>query len=157
MIAYRAVAPLIEALVPPRLDHSRIGWTPADQRLTQIFSIWQAELENPDFRSNPKDLIEIGILSFRRATLVTFFLISKKGSSKLLPLLGRTAGFGLLRITLLIFVYLTLYSAIFFLCDLTDKFSKARRHAHDIPNFKIPLDIIYLLIIYLGENQSFII
>ena len=88
---------------------------------------------------------------------MTFFLISKKGSFKLLPLLGRMDGFGLLRITLLIFGYLTLHSTIFFLCGLADKFSKAIRHLYDLPNLKIPLDIIYLGIIYLGENQSFII
>ena len=74
---------------------------------------------------------------------MTFFLISKKGSSKLLPLLGRMGGFGLLRITLLIFIYLMLHSMIFFVCGLADKFSKARRHAYDIPNLKIPLDSIY--------------
>ena len=28
VIVCRAAAPLIEALVPPRLDHSRIGWAP---------------------------------------------------------------------------------------------------------------------------------
>ena len=88
---------------------------------------------------------------------MTFFLISKKGSSKLLPLLGRTGGFGLLRITLLIFVYLTLHSAIFFPCGLADKFSKARRHAYDASSLKIPLSIIDLHLIYLGENLSFII
>ena len=67
-MACGAVAPLIEALVPPRLDHSRIGWAPAVQRLTQIFPTWQSELENPDFRPKQKDLMETVILSFRRAT-----------------------------------------------------------------------------------------
>ena len=68
MIACRAVAPLIEALVPRRLDHSRIGWAPAVQRLTQTFPTWQPELENPDFRPKQKDLMEIVMLSFRSAT-----------------------------------------------------------------------------------------
>ena len=67
VIACRAVAPLIEALVPPRLDHSRIGGAPAVQRLTQIFPTWQSELENPDFRPKQKDLVEAVMLSFRRA------------------------------------------------------------------------------------------
>ena len=88
---------------------------------------------------------------------MTFFLISIKGSSKFLPFLGRTDGFGLLRITLLIFIYLTLHSMIFFLCDLIDKFLKAIRYVYDMFNLKIRLDPIYLYIIYLGENQSFII
>ena len=88
---------------------------------------------------------------------MTFFLISIKGSSKLLPLLGRTGGFGLLRITLLIFIYLTLHSTIFFLCGLADKFSKTIRYTYDLPILKIPLDAIYLRVVYLGENQSFII
>ena len=157
MIAYRAVTPLIEALVPPWLDHARIGWTPAIQRLTQIFPLWQAELENPDFRPKQQDLMEIEILSFRRATSDLLSDLQKKGSSQLLPLLGRTGGFGLLRVTLLIFVYLTLHSTIFLPCDLADKFSKAAWHAHDIRNLKIPLDFVDLRIIYLGENQSFII
>ena len=52
---------------------------------------------------------------------MTFFLISIKGSSKLLLLLGRTGGFGLLRIIFLIFIYLILHSMIFFICGLTDK------------------------------------
>ena len=64
----RAVASLIEALDPPRLDHLRIDRAPAVQRLMQIFPIWQAELENPDFRPKQKDLMKIAILSFRRAT-----------------------------------------------------------------------------------------
>ena len=51
VIAYRTAAALIEALVPSRLDHSRIDWAPAVQRLIQIFPIWQAELENAVFRS----------------------------------------------------------------------------------------------------------
>ena len=68
VIACRARAPLIEVLVPPRADHSRIDWAPAVQRLTQIFPTWQFELENPDFRPQQKDLIEIMMLSFRRAT-----------------------------------------------------------------------------------------
>ena len=71
VIACRAVAPaapLTEALVPPRLDHSRRGWAPAIQRFTQIFSTWQSELENPICRPNQKDLMEIAILSSRRAT-----------------------------------------------------------------------------------------
>ena len=89
---------------------------------------------------------------------MTFFLISKKGSSKFLPLLGRMGGFGLLRVTLFyIFIYLTLHSTIFFPCGLADKFSKAIRHAHDVPNLKIPLNTIFLREIYLEENQSFII
>ena len=66
-------------------------------------------------------------------------------------------GFGLLRVTLLILIYIMLHSTIFFLCDLADKFSKATRYAHDISNLKIPLDTILLRIIYLKENQSFII
>ena len=86
-----------------------------------------------------------------------FFLIFIKGSSKLLPPLGRTDGIGLFRVTLLILLYATLHSTIFFACGLTDKFLKAIRHAHDIFIFKTRLDAIYLHIIYLGENQSFII
>ena len=46
---------------------------------------------------------------------MTFFLISIKRSSKLLPLLGRTVGSGLFRVTLLIFIYLPLHSTIFFM------------------------------------------
>ena len=68
LIAYRAKTPLIEALIPPRLDHSRIDWTPAIQKFMQIFPIWQSKLENPDFRPKQKDLMEITIFSFRRAT-----------------------------------------------------------------------------------------
>ena len=89
--------------------------------------------------------MEIVNLSIR--LLMTFFLISKKGSSKLLPLLGRMGGFGLLRVTLLILIYLMLHSTIFFPCGLADKFSKARRHIHDILNLKIPLDIILLRVV----------
>ena len=50
VIAYRAAAPLIEVLHPPRLNHSRIDWALVVQRFTQIFLIWQSDLENPDFR-----------------------------------------------------------------------------------------------------------
>ena len=67
-------------------------------------------------------------------------------------------GFGLLRATLLILIYLTLYSTIFFLCDLAGKFSKARWYAYDFSNLKISLDSIYLRSIFLGKkNLSFII
>ena len=84
---------------------------------------------------------------------MTFFLISKKGSSKFLSLLGRTGGIGLFRITLLIFVYLTLHSTIFFPHGWADEFLKAIRHAHDISNLKFPSTNIYLRIIYLGEKS----
>ena len=83
-----------------------------------------------------------------------FFLISKKGSSQFSPLLGQRDSFGLLRITLLIFNYLTLYSTIFFLCGLADKFSNAILYAHDISNLKIPLDALHLRIIYLEKSLA---
>ena len=81
VIACRAVASLIEALVPPRLGHSRIGRAPEVQRFMQIFPFWQAELENPNFRSKYKDLIEIAIFSFRRVTRTSDLLSDLQKSS----------------------------------------------------------------------------
>ena len=89
VIAYRARAPLIEILVPPRLDHSGIGWTPAIQRLMHIFPTWQSELENPDFRPKQKDLMEITILSFSRSTSDLLSDLQKKGG---LPSFCRSLG-----------------------------------------------------------------
>ena len=44
--AYRAVAPLIEILIPLRLEPSRIDWISILLRFAQIFLIWHDKFEN---------------------------------------------------------------------------------------------------------------
>ena len=66
VVACRAVAPLVEALVPARPGYSRLGWAPAIQRLAQIFPNWQSELENPDIKPKQKELMDVLMLSFRK-------------------------------------------------------------------------------------------
>ena len=51
VIAYRMGVPLIEALVPPRLDHSRIDWVSGFRDLRRYFLFG-----NPNWRIRTSDL-----------------------------------------------------------------------------------------------------
>ena len=114
-------------------------------------------MENPDFRSKQKNLMETLILSFRRATNDLLSDLKKR----VFQTFAAPWADGWIRASPNHAFDTCLSNAAFydtvFPCGLADKFSKATRHAHDIPNLKIPLDIIYLRVICLEENQSFII
>ena len=104
--------------------------------------------------------MEVVMFSFRRAISGLFSDLHKK----VLQIFAAPWADGWVRATpnhvfdiyLSNIVFYDMHSTICFLCDLADKFLKAVRYAHDIPNLKIRLDTIYLRVTYLEENRSFI-
>ena len=50
VVAYKASRRIVDELVPSIPEHSKIGWSPAIQRLETLFPQWRDDIRDPDSR-----------------------------------------------------------------------------------------------------------
>ena len=65
VVACKASGRIVDELVPPVPEHSKIGWSPAVQRLETLFPQWRDDMRDPDSRLKQKEMFAVAIESSR--------------------------------------------------------------------------------------------
>ena len=65
VVMCKASRRIVDELVPPILEHLKIGWSPAVERLEILFPQWRDDMRDPDSRLKQKEMFAVAIESSR--------------------------------------------------------------------------------------------
>ena len=65
VVAYKVFHRFVDELITSIPEHSKIGWSPAVQRLETLFLQWRDDMRDPDSRLKQKEMFAVAIESSR--------------------------------------------------------------------------------------------